>query len=284
MAWLVIVASLFLLYLFLTAPRLIGSRKRMKPFWGRAIAHRGLHGGSMPENSLVAFRLASERGYGAELDVRLTRDGQLIVLHDASLLRMCGIDRPVADMTAEEISAFPLQGSNERIPYLSQVLDALARPVPLIVELKSSGNSWRRLPALVLEEMKRYGGPWCVESFDPRMLVWFRLHTPRLPRGQLAYDPARAPDDSRRGVPAWCGARLLFNWLSRPDFIAYRHDTAGNLSLELIRHVFHPVTAAWTVKTPAEFERLRTQYDILIFEGFSPKTAFDAGKSAAAPR
>lgn len=55
-------------------------------------AHRGLHGPGVPENSLAAFRRAAEAGYGAELDVHLTADGYLAVIHDSDLARMCGVE------------------------------------------------------------------------------------------------------------------------------------------------------------------------------------------------
>ena len=49
-------------------------------------AHRGLHGGDIPENSLAAFRLAAEAGYGIELDLQLSRDGEVMVFHDYTLV------------------------------------------------------------------------------------------------------------------------------------------------------------------------------------------------------
>ena len=66
--------------LFLVAPGSITKRQKA-PFYGRSFAHRGLHveDKSVPENSLEAFRLAASAGYGVELDVQLSRDGQVVV-------------------------------------------------------------------------------------------------------------------------------------------------------------------------------------------------------------
>ena len=78
---------LFLVYLALLIPR------RNYPGWekldGVRYAHRGLHDKDQgrPENSLAAFRLAAEKGFGAELDVHLMADGKLAVVHDSSLQR-----------------------------------------------------------------------------------------------------------------------------------------------------------------------------------------------------
>ena len=96
-----------------------------KKLEGFRYAHRGLHGPGVPENSLAAFRRAAEAGYGAELDVHLTRDGRLVVIHDGDLERMCGVPGRVAEKTAEELAALRLAGSEEHIPLLEEVLPCL---------------------------------------------------------------------------------------------------------------------------------------------------------------
>ena len=115
--------------------------RRDGPGWekleGFRYAHRGLHGPGVPENSLAAFRRAAEAGYGAELDVHLTRDGRLVVIHDGDLERMCGVPGRVAEKTAEELAALRLAGSEEHIPLLEEVLPLFAGRAPLVVELKT---------------------------------------------------------------------------------------------------------------------------------------------------
>ena len=85
--------------------------RRDGPGWekleGFRYAHRGLHGPGVPENSLAAFRRAAEAGYGAELDVHLTRDGRLVVIHDGDLERMCGVPGRVAEKPRRSL---PLSG------------------------------------------------------------------------------------------------------------------------------------------------------------------------------
>ena len=99
-------------------------------------AHRGLHGDGIPENSMAAFRLALENGYGAELDVHMLADGNLAVIHDASLLRTAGVDVKIEDWTTDKLSKFSLVGTDETIPTLRQVLYVFDGKAPLIVELK----------------------------------------------------------------------------------------------------------------------------------------------------
>ncbi len=272
MLWLIIgiPAAALCLCLFLIAPGR-HARKRGAAIPRVPYAHRGLHGNGVPENSLTAFRLAAEKGCGIELDVHLTKDGQLAVIHDASVKRMCGAEENVVCMTAEEIHALRLGGTEEPLPFLEEVLEAVGeyRP-PLIVELKSDGESWKTLPKRALETLRTYRGFWCVESFDPRMLREIRKLSPGTVRGQLAYD-ARLAGEKHREIYYFFGAHLLMDFLSRPDFIAYRHDTDRNLSFRLVKRLFRPVLTAWTVQSPEDFKRLRHAYDIQIFEGFEPE-------------
>ena len=111
--------------------------RRDGPGWekleGFRYAHRGLHGPGVPENSLAAFRRAAEAGYGAELDVRLTKDGRLAVIHDATLDRVCGVSGRAAELTAAALSALRLEGTEERIPFLEEVAPLFAGRAPLVV-------------------------------------------------------------------------------------------------------------------------------------------------------
>ena len=92
-------------------------KRLKKPFDGVNCAHRGLHSQdkSVPENSLAAFRKAAENGYGVELDVQLSKDGQVVVFHDDDLKRVCGVDKRVDELTLRSFrhlsSAAPKKGS-----------------------------------------------------------------------------------------------------------------------------------------------------------------------------
>ncbi|MBR3109135.1 MAG: glycerophosphodiester phosphodiesterase [Clostridia bacterium] len=268
----ILVAAFFLcavLYLFMIAPRFPRRGQWPAAFFRCSFAHRGLYGGDIPENSLAAFHRAAEKGYGIELDVRLTRDGGLAVHHDASLQRSCGVDRMICDMSVGEIRQYSLGSTGEHIPTLPEALDYVRGRVPLIVELKTAGKRNTELARKVYELLREYRGDWAVESFDPRLMRWFRKNAPQAIRGQLAYDP-RLGGPPGKGAIHWLGANLLMNWISRPDFVAYCHETDRNLSFRIMRKLFRPVLAAWTVQSPEAFRRLRHQYDLQIFEGFEP--------------
>ena len=199
------------LYLFLIAP----GRKRpdASALTGWLYAHRGLHGGDVPENSLAAFSRAVEAGYGIELDVQLTRDGFLVVHHDASLKRVCGADLRICDITFEELCRHPLPDGS-CVPLFSDVLTLVGGRVPLIVEVKHHGGAARNA-ASALQQLGAYGGPYCVESFHPLAMRYFRLHAPDVVRGQLAMGGARQPGET--GFIAYFALKhLLVNSLSRP--------------------------------------------------------------------
>ena len=136
----IVLATLIALYLFLTAPcmkRPDDSRLR-----GWLYAHRGLHDGNrqVPENSMEAFRLAVENGYGMELDVQLTKDGSMVVHHDGSLKRVCGVDKNIRDLTYEELCRISLPDGS-RVPLFQEVLDMVDGRAPIIVEVKHYGGA-----------------------------------------------------------------------------------------------------------------------------------------------
>ena len=100
-----ILPGLVCVYLFLIAPRI--PKRRLKEPAG-LYAHRGLWNGERPENSLAAFRAATEQGFGIEMDVHLTKDGQLVVFHDDSLQRMCGTEGIITERTLAELKELRL--------------------------------------------------------------------------------------------------------------------------------------------------------------------------------
>ena len=151
-------------------------------------AHRGYHGKDLaPENSLLAFKEAIRRGFGCELDVHLMKDGRLAVIHDASLLRTAGAEVQVEDLTAEELKSYRLEGTEERIPLLEEVLPLFEESgLPLVVELKAERGDHDTLAAATCALLDQYKVLYCIESFDPRCLRWLKKNRPEIVRGQLS--------------------------------------------------------------------------------------------------
>ena len=113
-------------FAFLVAPG-HATRAQKAPFLYRNYAHRGLHteDGTVPENSLPAFRAAAEAGYAVEMDVHLTADDQLVVFHDDTLERMCGVPGVIDDFTLAELRALRLGDTDCVIPTFAEALAAL---------------------------------------------------------------------------------------------------------------------------------------------------------------
>ena len=199
------------------------SESKKAPFTGRNFAHRGLHSEdqSVPDNSRKAFSLAVEAGYGMELDVQLSRDGQVVVFHDDTLLRACGVDARVDELDYAELKALSLFGTEERIPLFSEVLELVDGRTPLIVELKTGARN-DELCEKTYAFLRTYPGAYCIESFHPLIVAWFRFHAPNVLRGQLAQLPEDYVRAGRRITEGLVLGNTLLNVAARPQFIAYR--------------------------------------------------------------
>ncbi|MES2493468.1 MAG: glycerophosphodiester phosphodiesterase family protein [Pseudomonadota bacterium] len=227
---------------------------------GRTVAHRGLHGAGVPENSLKAFAAALERGLGMECDVHMSRDGWPVVFHDWELDRLTGETGPIGDRSAEQIGAIVLAGSTEGIPLLRQVLDLVAGRQPLLIEVKSRRQ--HRVGALCMalrRDLQGYTGPHAVMSFDPRVARWFAAKSPATVRGLVVSEEHAKTLFGRL-------RRHLGLWHARPDFLAYDvRDLPGRHPAAQRRRGM-PV-ATWTVRSAADRERAAAHADALIVEG-----------------
>ena len=187
---------------------------------------------------MKAFRLAVEKGYGIELDVQLSADGVPVVFHDNTLARMCGVNRRVRELTLAELKALSLGGTEERIPTFQEFLEMVDGRVPLIVEIKM--EKWdARIPAAANELLKEYKGPYCIESFHPGALVWYRKHRPDVFRGQLCTNFNK--EHMNHSLPYFLLGKMLTNIAARPDFIAYNWKYRNDLSRRICCDLYHDV-------------------------------------------
>lgn len=272
--WIVLIVLILLLaYAWVIRPNL--PRRDITPLMGVDYAHRGLWNtnepgeNNRPENSLTAFRAAVEKGYGIELDVHLTKDGHLVVHHDDSLKRLTGVDIRIAESTLEEIRACKLP-NGEPIPTYDEVLETVAGRIPMIVEVKVENNA-DALSKAVHERMKRYTGPWCMESFGPGAVKWFRVNAPEVIRGQLAFDHAGKGKTAFLFLRNLGIASMLQNVLARPDFVAFEAKSVKwhSLPIHLLR-LMKPWFVAWTVRSQEDMDKNRGKWDLQIFEKFEP--------------
>ena len=265
MVWILLI----LLILYLLALRGRTDNPGMEELRRWNYAHRGLHGGSLPENSMAAFRAALEGGYGIELDLHLTKDGNLAVIHDSLLKRTTGAAGHIEDLTTEDLKNYSLEGTGETIPTFRQVLELFGGKAPMIVELKPVGGNHAALAAEACRQLENYAGAYCIESFDPRCLFWLKKHRPQIIRGQLSMNFFRHPEGQPLPIQAALTCHLL-NFLSRPDFIAYKYADRKRLDCFLCRKLWHIQGVSWTLRTPAEHAQARKEGWLSIFEGFRP--------------
>lgn len=266
---LVLITILLMLYLFLIAPRMWKKPDRT-PLLNILYAHRGLFDNKTdaPENSLPAFQKAVEAGYGIELDVQLSKDGIPVVFHDASLKRMCGVEGNVWDYPLSELKQLKLADSNAEVPTLAEVLDVVDGKVPLIIEYKLYVPQ-TKVCRLVNDLLRSYTGAYCIESFHPLALLWYRRHRPDVVRGQLCMEFWN--EDKYRGNPFFFVlSYLVTNAAARPDFIAYKHSDASNLSFRLTKRM-GALSVAWTIKSQTQLEEAKKHFDLFIFDSFIPK-------------
>ena len=285
----IITVVLVLLYLLMIMPRIFGRPSR-DPFLGVLYAHRGLHenDSNAPENSMAAFKKAVDAGYGIECDVQLTRDGVPVIFHDFTLARVAryeegcvpsdavvnedgslGVKGKVIDYTYEELQSFHLMNSSERIPKFEDFLNLVGGKVPLIVELKIELKDLSVCPA-VDKLLSNYKGVYCIESFNPLGVFWYRKNRPEILRGQLSDAFHRDKPEEFKGILYFILTNLMLNILGRPDFIAFNHKYSDCISLRICRRLFGALTAAWTIKSQEQLEANKNKFDMLIFDSFIP--------------
>ena len=286
----IIILVIMVLYLLMIMPRVI-NKPSSEPFTGVLYAHRGLHDNrsEAPENSMAAFRKAVEAGYGIECDVQLTKDGVPVIFHDFTLARVArypageipsdavrnedgslGVKGKVIDYTYEELLQFHLLDSDEKIPKFEEFLQMVDGKIPLIVELKIEYKDLS-VCRKANELLSSYKGVYCIESFNPLGVIWYRKNRPDVFRGQLSDAFHKDKPDEFKGPLYFILTNMLFNFVARPDFIAFNHKYANCLARTLCRRLYGNVAAAWTIKSEADLERARNNFDIFIFDSFIPK-------------
>lgn len=120
-----------------------------------------------------------------------------------------------------------------------------------------------------MEELQGYQGLYCVESFDPRIVRWFKLHQPEIVRGQLM-EKMKAGDNGLSGAQAFFARNMMTNFLTRPHFEAYDFHARDIPSLHAARRVFGMQEVSWTIRTQEDYKKAKALGNLCIFEKFLP--------------
>ncbi len=245
-------------------------RRKCQAFAQWDYAHRGLWDLELqiPENSLPAFSRAIREKAAIELDVRMTKDNQLVVIHDSSLKRLCGVEKTVETSTYADLASLSLSGTEYAIPLFGQVLRLVQGRVPLLIEIKTVSASDTDICSYLYKELEFYSGPYMVQSFNPFTLRWFSQHAPQVLTGQLGTGFPDLPE--RNPVLRAALWLLLFNLISRPDFISYNLHYADCISVRINQFLYRTPVFVWTVRSMNEYRQGTAQYSTVIFENFIP--------------
>ena len=222
------------------------------------IAHRGMHDNkSIYENTKESFELAIKKGYIIELDIRITKDKQIVVFHDNNTKRITKQNKIVEESTYQELN----NQNIIHIPLLSEVLDLVNAKVPLLIEIKQT-NKVGELETEFMKIMKKYKGKYAIQSFNPNVLYWFKRNYPNILRGQLSYKYNKQKISTIKKVIL---SNMLLNIFTKPNFISYKYN---ELSLEKINKYkkknIHLI--GWTITNEREFNHYKQYYDNLICE------------------
>ena len=226
------------------------------------IAHRGMHDikNKIPENSLKAFEKAVENNYIIELDVHILKDKSVVVFHDDNLERMTGINKKIKESTYNEIKKLKLQNTDNYIPLLKDVLKLINGKVPIVIELKYDVR-YGALEEETIKILKNYRGKYVIKSFNPLSVYWLKRNYPEIIRGQLSYD---FKDEKINVIEKFIFRNMMFNVITKPDFISYGINSLPNKRVEEYRK--KNVVLGWTVKNKRELEKAKKYCDNFICE------------------
>ena len=215
-------------------------------------AHRGLHGGTIPENSLASFAAAIAIGAGVECDVRLSGNGTAMVVHDPDLRRLCSVALEVENTPAALLAGQRLAETDQYIPSLEQFLELVGNRAPGLIELKIRDHNFARLCREVLSDLAPRDGRMGVMSFDPRVGRWLKNHAPLTRRGLVIRD-------SLSPLKRWIAMKI-----ASPHFLSVDVAALGRPWVARARKTM-PVYS-WTIRTPAERAVAAPLADALIWE------------------
>lgn len=232
------------------------------------IAHRGYHtpDQSILENTKEAFIASIKHGYAIELDTNILKDGTVVIFHDPNLKRMANINQKLRKMTIEEIKEVKLFDNQSTIMTFQEMLDLVDGKTELVIELKPFGGYKRHCEA-VYNQLKDYKGKYVIQSFDPRVLYWFKKNAPEVLRGQITETFLEEPIIP--GFLKYFMSSMKLNFLTKPHFINYKIQDLPNKFIEKSRRKGR-IILGYVARNQVDFDFMVNHYDNCVFEYFNP--------------
>ncbi|MAI97578.1 MAG: hypothetical protein CML37_02655 [Rhodobacteraceae bacterium] len=240
------------------------------------IAHRGLHDcgyfkgtENAPENSRAAIMQAMKLGFGVEIDVRISKDGVLFVVHDQNLSRLCAVDVNVSESNYCDLLQARLKNM-EFLPTLDEILNIIKGNVPILIDVKSEVQDEKEelIATVICDHVKHYTGPLALMSFNWGVIIALESHDIGKPRGLVSqvFDKSRRlfiSDTEKSGIPEDSltshGVSFISHECCNVSKDLYKINVKAN------RKVF-----TWTVCDKDMALRVRDNCDNITFEGFMP--------------
>jgi glycerophosphoryl diester phosphodiesterase len=225
------------------------------------------------ENSRPSFEAAIKHGYGIELDLQMSADGEAMVFHDYALDRLTHESGPIQMRTAAELREVRLKIGNDPILDLPELLQLVNGQVPLLIELKDQdggiGPNVGRLENRVAELLANYRGDAVVMSFNPHSMMVMSEIAPNIPRGLTTCDfntefwsmLPRKRAEELAAIPDFDRVRACF--------ISHDHRLLDAAPVTALKARGVPLLC-WTVRSAEQEIKARRLADNITFEGYIP--------------
>jgi glycerophosphoryl diester phosphodiesterase len=236
----------------------------------RPIAHRGLHGGAIIENTATAFSAALEHDYSIECDLQLTADGEAVVFHDDEVDRLLTGRGLVKHFTVKQLQAMAFHSGSDRVQTLAELLDQVAGNQVLVIEIKTQWDDDMTLTKRALKVLEHYSGPFALMSFDPAIVACLAELSSTTPRGITA-DRVDDPYYDRLSAARRQEMRNFSHVLkTQPHFVSFDFKGLPFAPVEKLKASGHKIIT-WTIETAAEAAQALQHSDQITFQFFHPK-------------
>ena len=239
--------------------------KLTKSSWllNKPVAHRGLWGNGITENSISAYENAVKNGYPIEIDLFLTTDNVLVSFHDDNLLRMTGVNKLIYEQNLSYLKTLSISKDGEKIPTFEEVLRVVNGKVPLLIEIKNQPN--KMVVDVLVERLKSYKGEFAIQSFNPLYINRVKKLAPQFTRGILA-NSIEEDLKTLSFIKRIIVKHMPLNFLIKPHFIAHSYQ---GLPVKKRKRKGLPVIS-WTVTSKEIYNEISPYVDNIIFEHFIP--------------
>lgn len=225
----------------------------------KPIAHRGLHKNSeIPENSLASFKEAISKNYAIELDIRITKDKNIVVFHDKNLFRLCSNKKNISNENYSILSKFNLYETKENIPLLSDVLSLVNGQVPLLIEIKNDGIVGE-FEELLAKELDNYSGDFAVCSFNHKVIVWFKNNRAKFLRAIIFGDIKELK------IRFYKLVFLYRLYITKANFVSLDYELLDTIIPFFCKLLRKPLVV-WTINSQKKFLKAKLKADNIIFE------------------